>query len=517
MHLLKIHYQKLFGFLTFIMIIIVIMHVMDSEEVSRPKSAASTHRAASNHENAIVIDEPNLGSRISQDKKSSGASVYLDFFSDLLKEEKCPLCFGQELCEDISAGFLVLTSDISEATQAGSSYYPAELGVGHKLLIKAPSKEKFALLDAGLCANMTPNSGCIGMLSAKDSFINRPDLISSKNLEKIYHIMHTSHKEMPLMMCPSVKFLALMEKSFDLDDNHVVTQEEKMMLYTTLAVAPDLMVLKFLTKANVNVGFPHYVGSCGRVGVMEGDMTPLRNFLDEPFNIRASLGAQLLTMVDDFMDDPEWYLFYTDWSFDQISVDKEGELVMTDMTKMAIVDKGLFKDDYDEDEGANRNQEICNSECFQRFTHDAYSPSANLEETCVRVEEMGHMMYAAVCAMILSDMDQHKFKDYFSSKPSTRIIPRTTKGLLHDIPDADKDTVEELLLECVEETAGGGRIQAAEELRDYLSDFLIDEDDEDDEDGEDPDENIEDQDYDDDYDLEDEGETKGDDGWKVIT
>lgn len=81
-------------------------------------------------------------------------------------------------------------------------------------------------------------------------------------------------------------------------------------------------------------------------------------------------------------------------------------------------------------------------------------------------------------------------------------------GLLHNIPASDRATVEELVAECVDETAPGGRLQAAQELRDFLSDFLLDEEDDDkDEDGEELDGKDEDEDdYDDDYDY---GEEEG--------
>lgn len=85
----------------------------------------------------------------------------------------------------------------------------------------------------------------------------------------------------------------------------------------------------------------------------------------------------------------------------------------------------------------------------------------------------------------------------------------TVVGLLHNIPASDRATVEELVAECVDETAPGGRLQAAQELRDFLSDFLLDEEDDDkDEEGEEEldgkDEDGED--YDDDYDY---GEEEG--------
>lgn len=42
-------------------------------------------------------------------------------------------------------------------------------------------------------------------------------------------------------------------------------------------------------------------------------------------------------------DDPEWYLFYGSWSLEKLAVNKDGEVVLTDLAGMAIVDKNLFR------------------------------------------------------------------------------------------------------------------------------------------------------------------------------
>lgn len=45
-------------------------------------------------------------------------------------------------------------------------------------------------------------------------------------------------------------------------------------------------------------------------------------------------------------------------------------------------------------------------------------------------------------------------------------------GLLHSVPDKDRETVEDLLRECVQETNIGGRKQAVDELREILEKYL---------------------------------------------
>lgn len=52
------------------------------------------------------------------------------------------------------------------------------------------------------------------------------------------------------------------------------------------------------------------------------------------------------------------------------------------------------------------------------------------------------------------------------------------EGLLHSIPEKDTQVLEDLLQECVAETSAGGRMQAAEELKDLLGEYVSDDDNE---------------------------------------
>ncbi|KAG0717703.1 Deleted in autism protein 1 [Chionoecetes opilio] len=514
MQLLRIHYQKLFVCVSFLTLVLVFVKVWDGDEGARearqslPPAALKTQdkgaSSASARENSINIDAPVLPPIRPRDHDSIKTNVFADLFQDLTKEETCPLCFGHDLCEDVSAGFLTLATDTPQVAP-GAALYHAHLGDMQKLSVKIPAGSGFSLLDDSVCVNASLGAGCSVGSAAPKSFLARPQPLSPQLLHHLLRIVGTPRNQYPLLMCPSKKLLGLIEQSFDDNDDHTLNAEERIMLYTTLVIAPDIVVLKILTKANLNVGFPRLVGVCGRAEVLEGELTLLASMLDESFNVRASLAAQVLTMVDDFMeDDPEWYLFYGSWSLDKMAINREGEVVLTDLAGMAIVDKNLFRDEY-EDGTESRVQEVCNKECFQKFTGEVYREGHDTDEICSRVEDVGHLMYAAVCAMILSDMKQHKYVDYFTSTSNLQNQPRTSKGLLHNIPASDRATVEELVAECVDETAPGGRLQAAQELRDFLSDFLLDEEDDDDdkddegEEGEGKDEEGED--YDDDYDY----------------
>lgn len=71
-------------------------------------------------------------------------NVRKSLFSDMLctskgqlfsQEETCPLCFGHDLCEDVSAGFLSLATDTPQAVH-GAAIYSAHLGDMQKLSVK---------------------------------------------------------------------------------------------------------------------------------------------------------------------------------------------------------------------------------------------------------------------------------------------------------------------------------------------------------------------------------------------
>lgn len=58
------------------------------------------------------------------------------------------MCFGQDLCEDISAGFLTLSSDTPHVHDADVSY-EAHLGDLHKLSVKVGICKLEVLEDEG--------------------------------------------------------------------------------------------------------------------------------------------------------------------------------------------------------------------------------------------------------------------------------------------------------------------------------------------------------------------------------
>nr|XP_006819940.1 PREDICTED: uncharacterized protein LOC102803977 [Saccoglossus kowalevskii] len=75
-------------------------------------------------------------------------------------------------------------------------------------------------------------------------------------------------------------------------------------------------------------------------------------------------------------------------------------------------------------------------------------------------------MYALVCRWLLSVVEENEV-DYMDNMENKV----QTAGLLHDPPEAHKESILELLEECINETTPGGRLSAIEELVDLLQEI----------------------------------------------
>ena len=61
--------------------------------------------------------------------------LILFHFQSIFQESKCPVCLGTDLCEDISSGFLSLTS-LERVSLSTSSLYSGNIGVEHPVFLQ---------------------------------------------------------------------------------------------------------------------------------------------------------------------------------------------------------------------------------------------------------------------------------------------------------------------------------------------------------------------------------------------
>ncbi|GAB6019337.1 hypothetical protein CHUAL_000929 [Chamberlinius hualienensis] len=404
----------------------------------------------------------------------------------LLQTKKCPVCFGNDICPLISDGALEL--DIKQMVlSAGKPRKVAFEGAWHattSVIAKSMVPSEFSILDHHICSNASLKSDCDVAEAAYFlmSNGNNNNEFSVDDLQMIRAAVKKKKSDIPLAICGSSKLVSLLKAAFDEDKDGQMNDKEQIMLYSSVAFSTEVVILKFFSKYLPSLPFPQFYGTCGRIYVMEGGITPLSDFMNEPFNVRASLGAQILQMIEDFTtdEDSDWFIMFTDFSFDNLGVNKDGEVVIIDVEGVILVEKSSLitpENNYMERSSENRSKDPCNDQCLRTFVQQMLH-SSDSTKSCSVINRYSHLMYNVVCRKVLSYLTLHQAED--NSDLTIEAVPtRAVIGLLHDPPSKDKAALEELLQECIVETVSGGRTQAAEELRDYLSEFFQDDDDDD--------------------------------------
>ena len=66
--------------------------------------------------------------------------------------------------------------------------------------------------------------------------------------------------------------------------------EEKSELLTTLATNPEIAVYRFGLANKLQFPFLPFFGACGRSTFVQGPVVPLKNYMDQPLEVRLQLG-----------------------------------------------------------------------------------------------------------------------------------------------------------------------------------------------------------------------------------
>ncbi|XP_022254124.1 uncharacterized protein LOC106469853 isoform X2 [Limulus polyphemus] len=375
----------------------------------------------------------------------------------------CPACFGKDLCTDIETGSLELYKN-SKTESHDLSWREAILHKADKVVVSSVSDSSWNKFDQYICNNASKKFPCDVSTGIMASYLASNRVMTADGLRNLYRVLDKSRSEVVLPICATNKLVDELKATFDDDGDGQLNKEEQAQLMTALLMHPSYVLLKFQDTVNTNLPIPNFQGTCGRLAVWEGGLTPLEDHLQESFEERAGLASQLLQLVDDFQnEDPNWYFLYTEFSYNSLSVTKEGEILLTNLQDVAIIDKTLFPQ--------RTNERLCNDICFQKFTRDILT-SPNVTGVCSQLRHYGQLMYAIVCKQILSDLEEHKTEGFFNYDGNKDQQKSEYSGLLHSPPEKDRENIEEVLRECVQETTAGGRNQAVEELQDILEIYL---------------------------------------------
>ena len=225
------------------------------------------------------------------------------------------------------------------------------------------------------------------------------------------------------------------------------------MLITTVATFPDAAVNRFILQAGIRIPKLGFYGACGRVVAVEGGYKPLSDYMEQSLEVRKGLAAQLLKLLEILInEDPNWMLFTTDITMDNLVVTTAGEVVFHDLNQIMFIDRDMV------DEGTNEEEKECDFQCLWRFYEDLVEGSDTTG--CYQMADRAEIMFALACRNVLSDMEEER-----------KIRPKSAdqRGLLHSMADEDElEEVNSLIRDCVDETMRSGRLQATMNLAELL-------------------------------------------------
>ncbi|CAG2171725.1 unnamed protein product [Oppiella nova] len=157
-------------------------------------------------------------------------------------------------------------------------------------------------------------------------------------------------------------------------------------------------------------------GVCGRLVAFDGNYQTLDAFIKDQkgFEVMAGIGVQIIQLVDDLQDsDADWYYLATDLTADSFAVNSEGEVFLSDLNRVLVIDKSVFTG---ADKRTARSRQslldsrVCNEPCFQTF-HNRFKQAFNTTSSlpsleCQRVDVYyGQRMYAMICRNIFSAVE----------------------------------------------------------------------------------------------------------------
>ncbi|CAG2106171.1 unnamed protein product [Medioppia subpectinata] len=416
--------------------------------------------------------------------------VYDKKLVDLSELKKCDLCLGIDFCHTLVTNLLVTTAP------ALPSYISLRNAVmkttNEKITLMSQSSDKWSRLESIVCANASQRvATCDHSLAVRNSFMAKSDLFAIDNYRHLFRQIvmqmraNGGHQQNELFLqgvftqCTTKKYLQLLQNSFDTNDDKRVDLSEQSHLLSSLLAFPGYAVHRMLSKSETDLQTLKIRGVCGRLVAFEGNFQTLADFIaaEKSFEVIAGLAVQIIQLVDDLQDeDPNWYYLHTELTIDSYVVNTEGEVFLSDLNHMLVIDKSLLEDHSLRRQQSLLHSQVCNEPCFQTFHKrflEAFNTTSSLPSLeCQRVHlYYGQHMYAMICRNIFSSLEMSAAAGDDSQRPPSGSSGRPSgghpsplasvrTGLLSSVPNKDRENVDDLLRECVYETSPGGRKQA---------------------------------------------------------
>jgi hypothetical protein len=406
--------------------------------------------------------------------------------------DRCPACFGTDMCRAVYRRELLVdlgrAADESNGTGTAANRKGVYMGrwldvpVVVKRLANWYPKE-FELFDEFVCRNATGQKECNISTAITDSqcFVQKPEALTPESLFNAWKISYNSTGPLALTyaLCLTPDIVKEFSRLYTIASE--MSPDERAMLYTSMVVQPESLMLKFLKEAHSDRLAPRVYGACGRLVVVEHGGRLLETYLNASFSERAELALQLISLMKMLWHaDQKWFAVYNDVQYENIAVSHYGQVYFVDYEHLSIIqnikpetekaaaDDGIHEsDDNFHDDGHQLDEPVlCNDDCFERLfvnlSDERLSPDAR-QALCRALHDISlSFMYSALCRNILLGAN------------STDDVQLSPRGLLHSIPNDDdmsnrRQKAEEALKECAHETRLGGRLDAVDSLSEILS------------------------------------------------
>eukprot|EP00058_Branchiostoma_floridae_P007590 XP_002593078.1 hypothetical protein BRAFLDRAFT_72848 [Branchiostoma floridae] len=368
-----------------------------------------------------------------------------------LGEDKCPACFGTDLCEEFENGKILFKYSsrlrILDIFNIKNVYFAIYEGM-EVALKRLGHNSEFDQLDRWICETGKEGPQC-----------HIPSVTYYSNFSRVIYegLSPKSLGDMSDMVrCPSQRLIDRVLEKFAEHlgkETEELSYQEKLHFLSTLKFNPEPLMLQTFP---ITEGwpFPFYFGACGRLTVVQKCDKTLASYYSAPWLKRVELSLQMMKIAEYLTNnEADFGLYLTDISYENFGVTSDGNLFVIDVENVIVVDKQKIKAD------KPRNWEARYQSHFDECPGMSNCLSFDVSALC-RYLHTDHNYYA-VCRNMLSEYASEM------GKPG---------GLLHDPPETvvRDGTLQRLLAECAKPRTLYGRFDAAKELIELLGSFLKD-------------------------------------------
>ena len=358
----------------------------------------------------------------------------------VLEIEKCPACYGDDLCSEFIHGNIELTTNqnfwTSVLFNAKNVYFGLYKGQ-NVVLKKLAHTDELELFDQKLC-EITPSVSPKRCDDAARNIRLLASLWASNHHDSIDYSLLKAN------IPPEIETFSCVRSQELIDFLYRKKKHWKAEHFLTLSfVNPEPLIV---TAFPYEEGwpFPKYFGACGRWSIFEYVGQSLTNYLNNSkkttinYVTKARLALQVLQLAFQMMhNDPILYL--TDWSLDNFAVSKVLEVKLIDLENIVLVNRSMIK--------------IIQAPGWN-IDHHSVAFGCEKEQNCFSYS--------------LEDLCSHSISDHniFGACQGI-LLPLLKDGMPSEL-QANFPLLPRFLQECAWPSYPGGRIEAAEQLIDIL-------------------------------------------------